>query len=243
MESKKLKKVRRRTTAAAAAVIAATGAAVGGSFDSPAELLGLDTDSAVVDSLFDTGDGDETAEGESAGAETKDSRFRRRVASLPLEVRAAVGVPLWCIGWLVISGFTALWGSVLSPVASVALRWVLAAGIMLAVLAGTMKLACPGMPLKTVFNKKSILTVLIGIALLWLADLALGLLLPDKRWLRELVGFVGTLATFGAAAVPLIRAELRRREAQKNAPPRPETPEEKEKRLRRLALEMADAER
>ena len=244
MDRKKLKKARVRTTAAAAAVIAAAGAAVGGSFDTPAELLTpADEGAALVDSVFDDEDGGSTDGGEEETLPGKRrGRFAAWVLTLPAWLRALVGVPLWCIGWLVISFFSAMWGAVLSPFLSFAAKWVLAAALLLAALAAAVKLACPGVPLKTVLGKKTRRIALLGVAALWLLELALGYFLPERRGVRGWLGFAGTLAVFAAAAVPAVRAgaEHRREESARNDPP-PETEEERQRRLRRLALEMADS--
>lgn len=237
MDEKKLKKIRTRTTAAAAAVITAAGTVVGASFDSPAELLGLDASQTVVsDTAQENDDGDEA---QSPAVGRREGRIRAWLLSFPPELRAAVGVPLWCIGWLFLLFVSKLWALVLSPVLSVVLRWVAAAGIMLLVLALMLKAALPDMPLKRMLNRRSLRTLLIGAGILWLADLLLGYFLPEHSAVNELLRFAGPLLVLALGAIPVLSAEAKRRQMLPEE--RGETAEEKEARLRKRAREIAES--
>lgn len=241
MDGKKLKKVRRRTTAAAAAVITAAGVVVGGSIDSPMELLDTDAaQTALTDTAQDTDTGDDGgSDTQTPNSKRREGRIRAWLLSLPWELRAAVGVPLWCIGWLVILFASKLWAAVLSPVLAVVLRWAAAAGILLLVLSLMLKAALPDMPVKRLLNKRSLRTLFAGVGILWLADLLLTLFLPDSSVVNELVRFIGPLLVLALGAVPVISAEVKRR--QSLPAERSETPEEKEARLRRKAREIAES--
>lgn len=243
MKDTELNKTKKRAAATAAAVIAAAGTVLGGSFDSPADLLDDDDDGmtapdAIVEYIADTDqssdDGDDAEEPEKRG---RRSRVRRFVQSLPVGVRAAVGVPLWCVGWLIITLASGLWSAVLSPALGTVLKWVCAAAVMLLVLLVMLKIVFPDMPLKKIFNKKSILTALIGIAAVGVLDAALGFFLPEKKTAAELLRFFGTLAVFTLSAIPLISAEVKRRREISEQ----EGEAEKEQRLRRRALELAES--
>lgn len=242
MNEKERNKTKKRAAATAAAVIAAAGTVIGGSFDSPTDLLDDDEDmlsaSPIVEyALNDDGAADDGDDAEEADERSRRGRVRRFVKSMPVGVRAVVGVPLWCVGWLIITLVSGLWGAVLSPVLGTVLKWVLAAGIMLAVLLGMLKIVFPDMPIKKIFNKKSILTALIGIAAIGVLDAALRFFLPEQKTAAELLRFFGTMAVFTLSAIPLISAEVKRRREIKEK----EDEEAREQRLRRYALELADS--
>lgn len=242
MNEKERNKTKKRAAATAAAVIAAAGTVLGGSFDSPADLLEDDDElfsaSPIVEyALNDDDAADDGDDAEEADERSRRGRVRRIVKSMPVGVRAVVGVPLWCVGWLIITLVSGLWGAVLSPVLGTVLKWVLAAGIMLAVLLAMLKIAFPDMPIKKIFNKKSILTALIGIAAIGVLDAALRFFLPEQKTAAELLRFFGTMAVFTLSAIPLISAEVNRRREIKEK----EDEEAREQRLRRYALELADS--
>lgn len=233
-------KTKKRAAATAAAVIAAAGTVLGGSFDSPADLM--DDDDAMIPAQTAEYAADYECDGggDDAGEPEKRSlrrRVRRLVQTLPAGVRAAVGVPLWCVGWLVITAVSALWSAVLSPVADTVLRCAATAGIMLAVIFAMMKIVFPDMPVKRIFNRRSILTALLGTAAVGAADALMCVFLPEKRTAAELVRFFGSLAVFTLSALPLISAEVERMRAESAR----EEEEDREEYLRRLALEIADS--
>lgn len=242
MNEKELNKTKKRAAATAAAVIAAAGTVIGGSFDSPADLLDDDEDmlsaSPIIEyTMDDDGAANDGDDAEEADERSRRGRVRRFVKSMPVGVRAVVGVPLWCVGWLIITLVSALWGAVLSPVLGTVLKWVLTAGIMLAVLLVMLKIVFPDMPIKKIFNKKSILTALIGIAVIGGLDAALRFFLPEQRTAAELLRFFGTMAVFTLSAIPLLSAEVKRRREIKEK----EDEEAREQRLRRYARELADS--
>ena len=229
-------KTKKRAAATAAAVIAAAGTVLGGSFDSPADLMDDDDEMIPVQTAEYAADD----ECDDAGEPEKRSlrrRVRRLVQTLPAGVRAAVGVPLWCVGWLVITAASALWSAVLSPVAGAVLRCAATAGIMLAVIFAMMKIVFPDMPVKRIFNRRSILTALFGTAAVGAADALMCVFLPEERTAADLVRFFGSLAVFTLSALPLISAEVERMRAERVR----EEEEDREEYLRRLALEIADS--
>lgn len=241
MSEKELNKTKKRAAATAAAVIAAAGTVLGGSFDSPADLLDDDdvfSSGPIVEYAVNDDDGaDGGDDAEEARERSGRSRVRRFVKSMPVGVRAVVGVPLWCVGWLIITLVSGLWGAVLSPVLGTVLKWVLAAGIMLALLLVMLKIVFPDMPIRKIFNKKSILTALIGIAVIGVLDAALRFFLPEQKTAAELLRFFGTLTVFTLSAIPLISAEVKRRRELREK----EDEADREERLRRYALELADS--
>lgn len=229
------KKTKKRAAAAAAAVIAAAGTVVGGSFDSPMDLMNADGGLYASDTAAELNIDEDSGAVDGGEERTRRGRIRRLAAALPAGVRALVGVPLWCVGWLVITLVSGLWSVVVSPLVGTALKWLLAAAIMLALLLVMLKIVFPDMPLSRLFNKKSVLTALLGVAVVGVLDALLGIFLPDERSVLELVRFFGTMTVFTLSALPLISGEVKRRREAAGE----ESREDKDKRLRRQALELA----
>ena len=130
MEKPNLDKLKNKGTAATAATIAAAGVLIGGAFEAPADILQNDdmapAPAPIIEVLDaqaepDGGDGedeavaDEEEEKKRGGVRAK---TRELILRMPLAVRACVVVPLWCVGWAIISLASLLWAGVLSPIGS-----------------------------------------------------------------------------------------------------------------------------
>lgn len=245
----------RRAAATAVAAVTAGGVVMGGLFSSPDDLMnGPDGDDAPVP-LVDTvspdggsGDGD-LDDGDSGDSEDENrrrgglrSRARQWVWQLPAAVRALVGVPLWALGWLILAGASALWGGVLSPVFGTVLGWVLTAAVLLGAFALTAKAMFPDLPLKKILNKRNFLGLLIGTAVLALAEAVVPLFWDDYGRIAQLVRALGSAGILGLMTALFARRENRRRrkEAARREEKKEPAPETMEQALRR-ARELADS--
>ena len=242
MKKPELKKIKKRTAAAVAASVASAGIVVGGLFSSPSELMGTDAGVTPLVQTMAADDGVIGDDGDDAALAPEEKRrgaraqLRQWIMHLPPWLRASVGVPLWGLGWLLISSFTALWGAVLSPTLGAAVKFFCVAALVLAVLCVSLKAAFPQLRLKDILNKRSVFTVVLGLALVGVAGVALDIFYPEGESVRELVRWGGGFAVLLAAGIPVIIKNARQ------APPEPETsPEDEELRARRLALEIADS--
>lgn len=272
MKKLSLDKMKNKGAATAAATVAAAGVLIGGSFEAPADIL-KDNDSAlapppIVETLnaeIDPGDGDtgdEDAVAEEEEEEKKKGGVRQKtrefVLRLPLAVRACVAVPLWCVGWALISAASLLWAGVLSPVGAAIAKWVLIALIILAALAVTVKTVFPKTPLKKIFNKYTLLWVLGGSTAFCIADVVLQRFYPDMPSLFDIARAAASAALLAAAVIPVLkhekkardkkrreeeeereREEAAAREAELEA--QKETPEQAQERVEREILELADS--
>ena len=186
------------------------------------------------------------------------ARTREFVLRLPLAVRACVAVPLWAIGWTIVSIFSLLWGSLLSPVGAAIAKWVVIALMLLAALAITVKTVFPKTPLKKIFNKRSLLWVLGGSTVFCIADVVLRHFYPDAPRLLDIAGAVASAALLLAAVIPVLKHEKKARDKlkqeEKEAREREEaaareaaleaakeTPEQAQARVEREILELADS--
>lgn len=270
MEKPNLDKLKNKGTATAAATIAAAGVLIGGSFDAPTDILGhedaalpptpiVETLSAEVDP--DDGDGvDETAAEEEEEKKKGGVRARTReiVMRMPLAVRACVVLPLWCVGWALISLGSLLWSGVLSPAGGAILRWVVIALMILAALTLTVKTVFPKTPLKKILNKRTLLWVLGGSTLFCVADVVLQRVYPDMPRLYDVARAVASAALLVSALIPVLKHEKKTRERKKREEEEArereeaaareaaleaakETPEQAQARVEREILEMADS--
>lgn len=271
MEKPDLDKLKSKGAATAAATIAAAGVLIGGSFEAPADIL-KDNDFAtapppIVETLQaevepDGGDpGEEDAAAEEEEEKKKGgvrARTRDFVMRLPLAVRACVAVPLWAVGWLLISAFSILWTSLLSPVGAAIAKWVVIALMLLAALTLTVKTVFPNTPLKKILNKNSLLWVLGGSTLFCAADLVLQRFWPEMPRLFDIARVVASAALLAAALIPVLKHEKKerdkRRQEEEEAREREEaealakaleaakeTPEQAQARVEREILELADS--
>ena len=272
MKKLSLDKMKNKGAATAAATVAAAGVLIGGSFEVPADIL-KDNDSAlapppIVETLnaeIDPGDGDtgdEDAVAEEEEEEKKKGGVRQKtrefVLRLPLAVRACVAVPLWCVGWALISAASLLWAGVLSPVGAAIAKWVMIALMILAALAVTVKTVFPKTPLKKIFNKYTLLWVLGGSTAFCIADVMLQRFYPDMPRLFDIARAAASAALLAAAVIPVLkhekkardkkrreeeeereREEAAAREAELEA--QKETPEQAQARVEREILELADS--
>ena len=272
MKKLSLDKMKNKGAATAAATVAAAGVLIGGSFEAPADIL-KDNDSAlapppIVETLnaeIDPGDGDtgdEDAVAEEEEEEKKKGGVRQKTRDfglrLPLAVRACVAVPLWCVGWTLISAASLLWAGVLSPAGEAIAKWIVIALMILAALAVTVKTVFPKTPLKKIFNKRTLLWVLGGSTAFCIADVVLQRFYPDMPRLFDIARAVASAALLIAALIPVLkhekkardkqraeeeeareRAEAAAREAELEA--QKETPEQAQERVEREILELADS--
>ncbi len=256
-QAKRQKRRSRRAAATAVAAVTAGGVVMGGLFSSPDELMnGPDGDDApvpVIDTAVPDGGaagGDDLDDEDTGDGEDEDrrrgglrSRARQWIWQLPASVRALVGVPLWALGWLILTGASALWGGVLSPVFGTVLGWALTAAVLLGAFALTAKAMFPDLPLKKILNRRNFLGLLFGTAILALAEAVVPLFWDGYGKIAQLVRALGSAGILALMTALFARRENRRRqkeaarlarEAEKTEP-EPETMEQALDRARELA--------
>ena len=224
---------KKKVAAALAATIAASGAAVDMSFDDPADLLqqdaGIEPKIEYVD-LENGPDDGQTADDEEKQKPAKSARtgsLREWILGLPLAVRALFILPQWFIGHLILTGGSVVFAG-LSPV----LHWLLGFVLLALVIAGaftvTAKAMFPDLPLGKILNRHSIKWILIVSAVIFLADIVLGMTWSGYAHVKTLVTGLFTLAGLTSIVVWFARREHRRRASLCMAEEIPEEPEEPE---------------
>ena len=159
---------KKAAAAAAVTVAAAAGMVTGTVFDSPADLMG---EPAAIVSV--QADDDDCAVAQEERQKGPAARIREWVLRLPAAVRMLVGVPLWALGWVLLTGLSTLWAGAVTPLLSKVLGWLCLALILLAVFICSVKAAFPDVPLRKFLCPRNVLFILGMTALLAAADLAL----------------------------------------------------------------------
>ena len=207
MDKHKTDELKKRAAAGAAAALASASLVVGGLFQSPADLLDEPADSYIASTIDLPDDDIDSGEDDTLPDEKKRSlasRLRARILALPLAVRAVVFLPLWVIGSALIGIGSALWGGVLSPAVSAALRWVCIAAVMLLALCAGIKTLFPSVPIRRILSRRTVTTAVIGMLIVGALEIILGVLLPDRENLVRLITLLSSTCVMLAAGIPIL---------------------------------------
>ncbi|MBQ0038546.1 MAG: hypothetical protein KBS74_07755 [Clostridiales bacterium] len=173
MSDSTAKSWKKKAAVGAVCAAASAGVLVGGVFDNPADLLNDSSAAAVTVQMHC--DGDDAGQASDEDKARKSGSLRQWFLQLPVGVRALIGVPLWGVGWCILSALGLLWQGLLTPLGSKILGWLLAAAVSLGVFAVTAKAMFPNLPLKKILSRRNILLVVGGVLLLGAADTILPL--------------------------------------------------------------------
>ena len=245
MKEKKNSSWKKKTAVGMVAAAASASVLVGGAFDSPADLLDVvnsDDDGSptpIVETLTAQVPDVTADDGDDNGDEERRQRFpavRRWVQSLPVGVRALVGVPLWCIGWGITEALGLLWQAAMTPLGGKILSWLLAALAAILVYALTAKALFPSTPWKKILRPRNLLLVFGGMAVLGAADTLLGVFWKDYPPIGRLLRLVGGLLM--VTGVWLTSRKLLRRHSKPKE--EPEEPEQPPLTVEQQAMALAD---
>ena len=191
---------KRKAAFIVATTVAAAGVVTGTLFDTPADLMGAPEPDAIVESVSD-----DDGEGAVEERKTPSSRLRAWMLSLPEAVRMLVCVPLWVIGWVLLSAGSVLWGAA-APMLNRLVSWLCLSLVLLAVFAAGVKAALPDVSLKTILRPRNILLVLLATLLLGLADLALPTVWKSYDAATQLVWRIGATCLLGFLCITTLRS-------------------------------------
>ena len=205
-EPKSREERKKKALKAGVAAVTSAGVLLGGLFSSPDALLAPEQDLNPVAIVQNDNDGDDLDSGDDGESEEQEERrertglraaLRQRILRLPLAVRVFVLVPLWALGWGIWTAASGLWTMLLGPIAGKAVSWLFLLAALLGAAALGMKAIFPNMPLKKIFNKKSLLGLLLGGLGLGVADLTVPMFWDGYEALAH--GGRGRAAPGGAA--------------------------------------------
>lgn len=224
---------RKKAAVAAVTTAAAAGMVTGALFDTPAELMNAPEPDAVVEVLSDDGDG---TGAEETRRSAPASRVKNWIWSLPAAVRLLVGVPLWALGWVLLSALSLLWGGA-APVVERLLSWLCLSLVLLAVFAVSVKAALPDLPLREILRPRNVAFILGTALLLGLADLVLPTVWQGYDARTQLVWRVGATCLLAFVCFAALSRHGTRpaakQEAASKAPQRTE--------VERAAMALADS--
>lgn len=150
----------------AAVTVAAAGVVTGTLFDSPADLVSdMGEDAVVEETLDDSGTPQEKKRGPA-------DRLRIWILELPAAVRMLVGVPLWAVGWVLMTGVSALVGTAAAPLERL-VSWLCLSAVLLTVFAFSVKSSFPEVPVRQILRGRNVVFISIMALILGMADLAL----------------------------------------------------------------------
>jgi hypothetical protein len=214
----KIKKSGKKAAARALALITALSVMLGGLFESPAELGSEAEASPAPAAICAVAGDDEELDSDSAQEPLPEkkrrgwrSSLKALVLRLPLFIRVTVLIPLWCLGYLIIAGVSALWGPVLSAPVTGILKALCTAGILSAAVLITVKTAFPEVPVKKVLGKKNVYFILIASAAFGAAGALLQIFCPQTENIRAFLESAALLLLLCLAAVPVLRRERKKR--------------------------------
>ena len=236
-EEEKKRDYKKKALKAGVAVVTSASVLVGGLFSSPDALLAQeqnlnpititqnDNDNDQDDD--DSSSGDEEDEDEEGGGESVGWRaaLRQRILELPLAVRMFVLVPLWAIGWAIWTVAGGLWTMLLGPIAGKAVSWLFLLAALFGAVALGMKTVFPDLPLKKIFNKKSLLGLILGGLGLGVADLTVPMFWDGYEALAHVLRASGMALVLGTLAFVLVRRILREKQAEPAPAEEPSEPE------------------
>ena len=158
---------RQKAAAGALGVLAAAGLVTGASIDSPA-LLAEEDPVIFIEEEIDESD-PKPIQLKKRGL----AAAREWILSLPAAVRMLVAIPLWCVGWVVETGVSALFLGPSATALQHLLGWLCMGLILLVVFMTATKCAFPKCPVKKILRLRNFLLPLLAAVVLGAADMAL----------------------------------------------------------------------
>ena len=218
--------VKKKAAAAAVTVAAMAGVVTSAAFDSPLDLVPEVAEELNLD-FEDPTAADEEQKGPLA-------KVRLWVMSLPAAVRMLVAVPLWVLGWVLMSAVSVFWTGA-APVLAGFLNWVCLAIVLLAVFTLSAKAAFPGVSVRRILRFRNVILIVVLSAVFWMADLALPTVWNDYNLISRTVWRVGATCLLAVVCGAELKHQGKRASFQIV---RPELPERTEVELE--ALRLAD---
>ena len=218
---------KKKVAAAVVTAAAVTGVGTSATFDSPLDLVPEVAEELNLD--FEDGTAVEDTDQKSPLA-----KVRIWVMGLPAAVRMLVAVPLWVMGWVLMSAVSVFWAGA-APVLAGLLNWVCLAIVLLVVFTVASKAAFPGVSVRRILRPGNVLLIVVLSAIFWVADLALPTVWNDYNLISRTVWRVGATCLLAFICGAELKHQGKRASFQSV---KPELPERTEVELE--ALRLAD---
>ena len=180
---------------------------LGSVFEDPAEMLENSQPKALA-AQYDDLDDEEIESGGKKDGNTFKDKVKRQIYKIPVKVRAILLVPLWGLGTLIMTGLNMLWSGLIAPAMEHLLNFALTFLILLLVIGITVKLLFPDMPWRKIFNKKTLIFVLIVSTVLTLIDIILPHFWEDYKTWKMLGKFLIGLIFLTLLIRPVLKRKI-----------------------------------
>ncbi len=218
---------KRAAAAAAVAAAAVAGMVTGTVIDDPADLL-ADPDPVISAQLEDEDDAapEQRQRGPAA-------RLRSWLLGLPAAVRMLVVLPLWGVGWVLLTGLSTFWAGTMTPLLARLVSWLCLALLLAGVFAAGVKAAFPELPLRKILRPRNVLFMAGTTLVLALADAVLPTVWTGYQAVQQTVWRVGATCLLAFLCGAALKRQGKRYAAKTVAEPPQRTSVEEE--ARRLA--------
>ena len=120
-------------------------------------------------------------------------KIKQILYNIPQSLRIVFLLPLWSLGWLLMSVLRPLWENVLVGYASEISYWLILGAIVFVIILISTLIAFPGLPLSKTFNKKTISLIVILLIALAVGDKLLSVFYPKYKDFKRLAKAVGCI--------------------------------------------------
>ncbi|MCQ2544886.1 MAG: hypothetical protein MJ144_00450 [Clostridia bacterium] len=199
-EQAKKAKAKKAAAIAIAAAIAAGGAAAA---ETPIDYNDIQQPTAIVRTIDDV-QAAVSPDDDSKKVQQKESR---------VTVSKVLLAPVYALGAVLMKLFDMFVAVVLTPIAAVALKWVLFAAIVTGILALCLKIAFPDVPLRKMLTKKGILFILVTTAIVSAACEIIPVFAPDTYSWMFALKIAGGLAIMLPVFITVLRVVGKYRKA------------------------------
>ena len=209
MDKEKKDRLKKKAGIGLLASLTSISVLLGGVFDSPQELVRDNHERPVIlTENFEDFSEDDLENEEGKEKETAKEKLKRQIYRIPIKIRMIFCVPLWFLGSTLLSLGNFLWGSLLTPLADIILNFLLQTLLLLIVIGVCVKLLFPDLPWRKIFNKKTLLYVLICSVVMTLLDIFLPLVWKKYKFYRMLGKFLLGLVVLVIVIRPIIEKKI-----------------------------------
>jgi hypothetical protein len=180
----KSKKRKKKIAAGMIAGVTSASVLLGSTFDSPQDLLDNPDEKTepVRDQIQETLNEKQPAR---FGASLRRS-IRNIIYKIPVRLRMLLCVPMWYLGNALLFAADLLTATLLTPIARFAFGFLLQTLLLMGVIGICIKVLFPDLPWKKIFNKKTILSAIIGSIIMSICDAVVPLFWDRYRVYRRL---------------------------------------------------------
>ena len=201
--------LKKKIAKATIATITAGSVLVGGTFDTPKDIINDQyKQPAVVTEIHDDLDED-SLENDSKDKSLVKDKLKRLIYKIPVKIRAVLFVPMWFIGSFILNILAAIVKFVGLPLltflGSVLMHFV----IMFIVIAICLKILFPNIPLRKLLNKKVFIGLILGSVILSLCDLICPMFIENYTYYRLLSKIIIGLIVITILMIPFIKKKFK----------------------------------